>query len=293
MRFHTDPHTWRVKRSETMIRALVLANFLVLILVSCTKGDKVPAYVQVDNIQVSTDPVTQGSGSHRITEVWAFENDRALGVWEVPAEIPVLATGTNSVKMIAGNRIQYPFYATWSGTADLVPEGSTSIAPVFTYFDGLDFWIEAFEDPGYKFTVASQSDTTLLTITDPQFVFEGNASGAFFLDQQHPYFQCFTQEEFTTNGTGPVFLELDYSCDVRFLIGVYYTVSGTVVKEPFLFIAPNSSPGNQLWNKIYVDLSAQFNYGGVTNKEFYIEAQLDLSTPSGSVYLDNVKLIKN
>ena len=77
MRFHTDPHTSRVKRSETMIRALVLANFLVLILVSCTKGDKVPAYVQVDNIQVSTDPVTQGSGSHRITDVWAFDNDRA------------------------------------------------------------------------------------------------------------------------------------------------------------------------------------------------------------------------
>lgn len=284
--------------NETMIRALGTASVL-LFLVSCRKGDRVPAYLKVDQVTV-VPTSTQGSASHKVTALWVFSEDRAEGVWELPSRVPVLRSGTTGIKCIAGIRrngissdlIQYPFLATWSGSADLVPEAVTPVQPAFTYFDGLEFWIEAFEDPGYKFNVDATSDTTLLTLTDPVDVYEGNASGAFFLDTQHPFFLCSTNEDFTVPGNGPVFLEMDYRCDHRFLIGTYYTFNGLVVKEPYLFVAPTmQDDGTLAWNKIYIDISARFNTSGITDKEFYIEAQLDQGATSGRVYLDNIKLI--
>lgn len=287
---------------ETMFRALGSACALLLLLVSCKKDDKVPSYVEVRDPSVSADPVTEGSSSSKITELWVYLDDEALGVWEPPAKVPMLASGTRNVQLIAGIRrngissdiIEYPFYDTWEMPVDLVLEQTTVVEPVFTYFSGLDIWIEAFEDPGYKFTVSTESDTTLYTETDPALVFEGNASGAFYLDEQRPFFRCVTDEDFTVNGLGPVFLELDYRCDHRFLIGVYYDLAGIVVQEPYLFVAPTKrDDGGMPWNKIYVDLSPLFNQGAITNREFYIESQLDIGATSAEIYLDNIKLLRN
>ncbi|MCB0812610.1 MAG: hypothetical protein KDB87_05520 [Flavobacteriales bacterium] len=285
-----------------MIRALGYACVFLLSLPSCKKDDKVPSYLEVRDPSVSADPLTEGSSSSKITEVWVYVEDEALGVWEPPARVPILASGSQRVQVIAGIRrngissdiIQYPFYETWEAPLDLVLQQTTVVEPVFTYFDGLDFWIEAFEDPGYKFTVAAESDTTLYTETDAGLVFEGNASGAFYLDQQRPFFRCVTDEDFTSNGTGPVFLELDYRCDHRFLIGVYYDFGGTVVQEPFLFVSSTKrEDGGMPWNKIHVDLSSLFNQPGISDREFYIESQLDLDATSAEFYLDNIKLVRN
>ncbi len=279
---------------ETMIRALGYATATAFLLVSCTKGDKVPSYLEVPSVALLTDPLVEGTASHKVQEIYTFVDDKAVGAWEFPARIPVLASGTRNLKIIAGihrngigtDRIQYPFYDTWSGSVDLALEGTATVIPQFMYFPDLYYWHEAFEDAGNKFTVNTLSDTTLNTITDPAHVFEGNASAAFFLDTAHPFFLASTQEAFDAH-VGPVFLELDYKCDHRFLIGVYYTVNGQVVKEPYLFIAPNGLT----WNKIYVDLSLLFNTAGVSDREFYVEAQLDPTATSAAIYLDNFKVV--
>ena len=285
-----------------MIRALGYACLLALTCASCEKDDKVPSYLYISDPQVSSDPITEGSSSEAIRTMWVYRGSEALGAWDIPSKVPVLSTGPQEMSIVAGiwrngrsaDIIQYPFYDTWTGTVDLLQEGTVTVSPIFSYFDGLDIWIEAFEDPGYKFTVSSDSDTTLYTVTNPADVFEGNASGAFYLDEQRPFFRCSTDEDFTANGIGPVFLELDYRCDHRFLIGVYYTVGGTVVQEPYLFVAPTvEDDGSMPWNKIYVDLSLLFNQSGISDREFYIESQLDLDATSARIQLDNIKLIRN
>lgn len=63
-----------------------------------------------------------------VTDMWVYANDEAIGVWqENRSAIPVLSEGSTYIKIVAGvrrngitqDRIQYPFYATWSQNVDL------------------------------------------------------------------------------------------------------------------------------------------------------------------------------
>lgn len=285
--------------AETMIRSFGYATLFVLLLLSCRKGDKVPAYLEVPSVSVVTQ-TGQGSGSHRIVALWMFLNDQPVGVWEPPMRVPMLASGPSNIKMIAGvrrngiadDRIQYPYYATWESQVDLLREGVRTIVPEFRYFEEPRFWVEDFEGVGFQFTIPAQSDTTLQVITDPDLVFEGNGSAAFFLTPERPFFRCITEQNFNSSGV-PVFLELDYRSDHRFLVGVSFFAGGNQVLEPKLVLNPTlRDDGGMPWNKVYVDLSELMTIPGVTNREIYFESQLASGASSGQVYIDNVKLIR-
>jgi hypothetical protein len=45
------------------------------------------------------------------------------------------------------------------------------------------------------------------------------------------------------------------------------------------------------WNKIYIDLQQAWPFLGVSDRRFYIEATLPSGQASGSVYLDNIKVV--
>ncbi len=276
---------------------LLLATLLAA---ACTKGDKEAAYLQLGAVSVSTDPLTQGSGSNRITDLWVFVDDEAVGVWEAGSRPPVLREGPATVKLVAGiprngmrdDRVQYPFYATWTGSVDLRKGATTTVSPSFTYFPGNTYWIEAFDDPGYKFTRSADSDTTLFLVNDPQLVLTGSASGAIHVDQDRPFVRMVSSDAFTP--TGPVFLEIDRRSDHRFLIGALLDPvgGGDPIDLPYLFVAPTlRGDGGMPWTKIYVDLSPLFNVPGTTNKRFYIEVQLVSGAASGTIYLDDIKVV--
>lgn len=286
------------KSPETMVRELLLATALVVVLGGCTKGDKIPSYLLLGQVALSTEPVTQGSASHRITDLWVFVDDQAMGVWEPGMRVPVIGDGRKNIKLIAGvrrngmrdDRVRYPFYATWSGDADLVLKSHTEITPTFTYFPGLNYWIEAFEQAGYDFVRSPSSDTTMNQVTAPDLVFEGLASGEIYVDANHPRVRMTTSSAIPV--TGAAFLEIDHRNDHRFLVGVNYTASGTVVDLPILFVSPTKRPdGGMPWNKVYVDLGSSLNVPATTEKKFYIEVVLADGYSSGRVFLDNIKLV--
>ena len=285
---------------ETMIRALGTASLFSFALCACQKGDKVPSYMEVSQIEVITLP-GEGSGSHRITELWVFVDDESKGVWRPPMRVPVIASGPHTVKMIAGirrngiadDRIQYPFYATWEAPVDLVLGAGVSVFPQFRYFQGPQFWIEDFDGVGFQFASHSQSDTTMVVVTDPLLVKEGIASGAIFIDGERPFYRGLTEQSFEVF-SGPVFLELDHRNDHPFVIGVYYTIQGGAqIREAHMLVAPSvREDGNVVWNKLYVDLSAPLTRPGTSDKEIFFEANLASGYSSGMIYLDNVKLIR-
>lgn len=282
-------------RSSVLIGSTALA-----LLAACTKGDKEAAYLELGTVEVVTDPLVEGSGSHRITDLWVFADDEALGVWASGSRLPVLREGDVTIKLIAGiprngmrdDRIQYPFYATWSGSVDLQKGSTVRIDPEFTYFPNTIYWIEGFEDPGFKFTRSTESDTTMVLVSDPGLVLTGNGAGLIHVDQARPFVRMVSSDAFTPNGA--VFLEIDRKSDHRFLIGGLMdpTGGGSPIDIPYLYVAPTlRDDGGMPWSKIYVDLSGLFNAPGLTNKRFYIEVQLVDGASSGSIYLDDIKLV--
>ncbi|MCC7501004.1 MAG: hypothetical protein IT229_00650 [Flavobacteriales bacterium] len=272
-------------------RTTGLGVALLLFLSGCKKDGGVPSYIQLYPITVST-TTNEGSASNRISDVWAYDTDKLLGVWEAGGRIPVLNSGPTNIKLIAGirrngvssDRVQYPFYDTYETTMGLVPEVTSPLAPEFQYYDGLDFWIENFDGNGFQFDREAASDTVLYvwdTIQHPvSEIFEGRASGAFFLDNDRSFFSyVYDGTPFNLPLTEPVYLEMNYRCDARFLIGAYMTNSGGIVERiPYLYVSPTKlGDGTMPWKKIYIDLQPAWGYGGTSDKKFYIECTL----PSG------------
>ncbi len=287
-----------------MTRSLAAAVILTTLLAGCKKDGGIPAYMQMHPITTVTQ-AGQGTDRHNITETWIYANDQLLGVWEAGARIPVLAEGSTDIKVIAGvrrngittDRVQYPFFATYNTDIDLVPEATTPLAPVFSYYGDLTFWNEDFDGNGFQFDREAVSDTVLYvwdTIQHPPSeIFEGRACGAFFLDATRPFFSyVYDGDAFDVDVSDPCWLELHYRSDMRFLIGVYVTDNGSVTRIPYLYVnASKADDGSMPWKKIYVDLQSAWPYPGVTDRKFYIEASLPSDQSTGQVYLDNFKVI--
>jgi len=288
-----------------MIRATGTGALLLFLFATCREDGGVPAYIQLEPVTMIT-VAGEGSTSQKVSDVWAYANDQLLGVWEAGGRIPVLANGNTTIKLIGGvrrngitdDRVQYPFYATFQTDLDLVPEVTTPLEPVFRYFDGLDIWIEDFDGNGYQFDRESSSDTLLYvwdTIAHPvDEIFEGRASGAFFLDTQRPFFSyVYDADPIDVEVSDPCYLEMDYRSDMRMLIGVYVTSDGGPVERiPYLYVsATKQADGSMPWNKIYIDLQQAWPFLGVSDRRFYIEATLPSGQASGSVYLDNIKVV--
>ncbi|MBK8497610.1 MAG: hypothetical protein IPL52_02035 [Flavobacteriales bacterium] len=285
----------------TMTLVTPLAGLLLLPLVACTKGDGVPAYLEIPAVEVVT-TTAQGSATSKITDAWVSIDEKLLGVWELPAHIPVLAAGLHTINVAPAikrngtydDRLRYPFYTMWNGAVDLIREGSTVVTPQTSYIAQAEFWIEGFEDAFTQFNVTSDSDTTLnryIPGENPGMPFlENSPCGGFVLDPAHPHMRIYTDENYEANGNA-VFLELDYRSDVTIAVGVLYSAGGISYTNDYIYLAPTGSNGVAPWNKIYIDLSPVFNTA-IAERDLYLVAELPTGASAAQVYIDNFKLVR-
>lgn len=282
-----------------MTRTLGILS-VIIATVGCQKTDSESAFVEIDAMAVAaTDE--QGGGTSKITDVWVTVDERSLGVWELPARIPVLANGEHTIGITGGvkrngsfdDRLRYPYYTRWSGPAMLEQGGTLQLSPVVAY-QPASFWLEQFNDAGSQLITSEQSDTTLLIISptaEPGIVLDGTQCGGFVLDAAHPYIALMTDADLPGT-SGPVYLEMDYSTDIELTIGFAYVQDGIAQSEPWVVLVPTASEGSISWNKVYVDLTAYFATGGLTGRDIYIGSQLPSGRTRAAAYFDNVKIVR-
>ncbi|MFT3885278.1 MAG: hypothetical protein QM724_07565 [Flavobacteriales bacterium] len=225
-----------------------------------------------------------------------YANDAPAGVWEPGKRIPLLASGTTTVKLIAGirkngvtdDRIQYPFYATYVADITLAEEQVKEVRPTFRYYPNLNIWSEDFSGGGVALdTIASLAPLVRYNPHD-------SAYGGCVLDPTHAAFRCVSGGDPLAVGYAlPAFLELDHRNDIPFTVGVRYKVSGIQYQVPYVVITPSPWGVNgRLWNKVYIDLGTPFTVAGATDERFYIEASLPSGAGSARLDLDNIRVIQ-
>lgn len=274
--------------------AVRCAPLLFVLLSACQKDGSTPSFVRILNPTARTADGLTTTPSF-VSDMWVFANDQAIGVWQADRRIPVLAEGTTNIKIVAGvrrngvtnDRIQYPFYATWSQNVDLTLAQETTVQPVFKWYSD-PIWEEGFESSGFQFNF-SEGDTTMVFVDANEDVLVGQHSAAIVLDTAHTFFRAVTTAAPTfPNGTDPIFLEFDHKSDARFVIGVKFDLSGQTYTIPYVFISPTGTHGTALpWKHMYVDLSSAWSTGGTVNRQFYIEAQRE-GSEDVRIVLDNM-----
>lgn len=261
-------------------------------------SEPTPTFVHIDSFSFSNpDPNTTGSGSHKITAVWVYLNNKALGVFDLPCTFPVLMDKKSFLSIAPGVtygglkdfQALYPFYMFDSMTIEPAPGETIDLKAKTKYYNGLSFpYIENF-DIGNGFERADKNaveDTSLVRTSATDKVFEGDGSGYIYMDGVHPKTEIVNTTSFPIK-TGNAFIELNYKCSVGFLVGLRGTLQDDVTVYKY-FHGVNAN-GN--WNKLYIDIEPYMGELQALKYQVLIRAELPEGQSDGYILLDNIKVV--
>ena len=253
-------------------------------LFACKKeNDSIPGYINIDSIELND------QSTENITDAWIFINDNLQGVYELPAQFPVLNLNDFTLRIkagiknngIASNRTPYPFYSSFINDVRLESNKTMNITPTVEYLENTSFFLEDFEN-GINLSTSSISDTSVIILSDGN-----NNYGAGILSDSLITFEITTDPITDLPQQGaPVFLELDYKSNTEFLVGVYinYTL---VVKRDLLWINPKDN-----WNKIYINLTQIISEGiNAPSFSIFVGMKRNFLLEKNELHLDNLKVV--
>ncbi len=286
-----------------MVSARLSLLILLALCVSCNlinPDEKEPGYIVIPEYEFAALP-GQGTSSEKITEIWVYANEQVIGVYDLPAHIPLLSDGATDLDFFAGiknngissTRIRYPFYAPYSVNRTIPALGTDTIKPVFRYYeDALSIRQKDFESG--NFMVPAGSNQGEFSVISGASVFEGERSGLGKLDAGESTLYFKDDENLQLSSGNTIFLELNYSCNNSFAVGLIATGAGGVSKNPAVIINPTTeSLGTPVWNKIYIDLGLiPLQNPNASYFELYVEAVSESLNAGVELYLDNLKLVQ-
>lgn len=279
------------------MRKFLRALFLIAVIIgvgSCKKHKpaKEAFLITARNVKVKTLP-GQGSGAHKITDLWLYVDGKYQGAYEVGNAMPVPSGGKPvTINVFAGiknngisnTRIPWLFYNFI--TFDTLVESGSSVERDFTfdYKSSATFtWTENFEN-ALTLTKSSNSEKGIVSAPAAD-CFEGK-SGLLQLDADDQYVQIQSTNNYALpTGNPNVYLELNYKCTTPFEVGL---IGSSTEQKSIMTINAQEN-----WNKIYIQLASAVNASPISDR-YYIYFKATKPESDGSVkniFLDNIKLL--
>ncbi len=287
---------------------LFVLSIVLAFLEACSVIDppiSIPSYIHIDSIHVTDTYTTQGTASSKISDAWVYVNNQYIGAFPLPATIPVLSQGSDTVSIDAGieisgisaNRGQYPFYGQFKQKAILTQGQKISIRPTVTYLPKTVFvWKEDFEQSSTTFQPGQngKSPVPLQKLNHSPLVFQGNASGMAIMDSINKgqnFFEQWSSNAFVLPSDGsPVYVELNYLCNNSFTVGMY-TSADTTAPIPVINMNPCPQLTRSNWKKIYINLTPALQQFPAASYYIYFYMDQDPGVAAPTLYIDNVKLL--
>jgi hypothetical protein len=289
-------------------KKIFIVFYLPLLFASCNiinPSEPVPTYIHIDSFSfTNTEPSRVGSSSHAIGTVWVSYGGVQIGVFDLPATIPIIASGSGLLNISPGvtlngmNDFQsvYPYYFIDTATLVANPGKIITLHPTTHYYSYLAdtfSFIEDFEI-GNAFDTAQSAvnNIRIIRTTSPDSVFEGKASGRIVLNSVNDT----SENSFTSLNpgialhAGASFCEFNYKGTCNLAIGIEPYLGG--VAEPAARIYTYLFAPTNTWTKIYVSLSNYVSqFGGAGPYMLYFKTSLPDGQTSGYELLDNVKVV--
>lgn len=306
------------KKGGMALRLLLL--FVAVFVMSACKKSETPSFLHIEQIDLKVRPFNgnfsefEGTADHNIVDAWVYLNDVLVGTWEVPARVPLIASGNQKITIIAGiknngissARTDYVFYDLYTTNLTLIAgetidfkEDPNSVlingryVPFVQYFpSGLVFWNEQFEDPGTQFDPVITGQPEFIITQNPEEVYnfdpgnDSQGSGYIQLDAANNIFEIESTHQFNPQKGQKVYLEMQYKSNCRIQVGVYEKAPSNI-KVYGKGLNPNSE-----WTKVYIELTDEVaRRVNATSYSLFIEGLFEEASGTGEVFLDNIKLI--
>lgn len=274
----------------------ILSILICVSIWACVKPSAKPVYIHIDKFTFSCDPSTEGSATAKITDAWIYINEQAVGVYQLPCTIPIIADGETHILISPGimrngipdKRAAYDNYISFKDTVTLLPLDTVTLLPATHYISGLKFnWMEDFEKGCSLSNYGGDTGIVRVNATDTAQVLSGTTSGVVKLTDNKTRMLIRTNTPLVvpTDGT-PLYMEMDYKNDIPLTIGFIADVNGVAVSHDYVTLNPK-----KYWNKIYFDFTEPFASLKATNYHIVFKATKSVDGTSAYIRLDNIKFI--
>lgn len=280
------------------MKARFLGFSLILFIIgSCTFFDdfeEVPMFLDVETVDFQS-VSGQGSNTHGIEDISVYADGFNIGVFPLPAEVPVL-DDNNSTKItirpvvrINGqqdNPVEFPFYDGLEYEFDFLPDSRRIIEPVFKYRDDVRFiFIEDFE--GQHRISLDIDQNSSFTIRKSQDARSGTFSGSITTSNTSPFWEKAALDIYPVSDVSSslIYLEMDYKCEVEFRVGII-GYNGTIAKREYKIVLLPSEE----WNKLYLDISPEILSNNFEQYQL-VFSSLPNAINFGEVQFDNIKIV--
>lgn len=291
------------------MRAVGLSLVIGLVLTGCealNPAEQIPAYIRIPApYGFFSNRLSQGTANQRITDAWVYVDEKMVGVFELPATFPVLATGNHKVRVAAGikqngisaTRVAYPFFTDTTFSVNLSPNQTTELKPLARYAGISRFkWLEDFESNDFTLERSGQSQVDPQLSNLPTEPSEGLYCGKILLPPGTMRFECVSKQSYDLpKGGAYVYLELDYRINHPMVVGVYAFSGTSSAQFPVITLNPTvDANGNLIWKKTYIYLTPDVSPNAAASSfKVFFGSQKNAADESmqGVFYLDNIKVI--
>lgn len=265
-----------------------------------------PTYVHIDSFSVSSNYSLYGSNSSAINTVFAVYNGINIGVFQLPCNIPVLASAGNQLILSPGIPVNgfndqestYPFYTSFIDTLVPQPGKVITLNPKVSYNSAAKMiFSEPFENESIgqfvKYASANTDyDTGMAITTDPNMVFEGKGSGIIYFTK-YDSTEVVGFNRINIASSTPVLCELNYKSNIAIAVGllaVTDSATTTATTSPqYNNLAFGASP--QKWQKVYINLAELVSIYPAQYYYLVIKAAVPYGQNGGWALFDNIKVI--
>jgi hypothetical protein len=272
--------------------------FILSVIFSSCKSKEAPAVALIEVDQFSSDYAATADtfGNQKLNDVWILTNNEDLGVYELPARIPIKVSGDSiNIFMSPGFkyldindvRVKYSPFKPFSKKIKFEAGQLYKVIPKLKYFDLYKVDIENFEGSGVKLDKLATSDTALTIGNDQSQMFNNTKYGQIVLTNIKSQAGIRTSNKYplpVANSVDKAFLEFNYKSDVTITVGLF---DGNQKYTPYL-----EQEASREWKKAYVDIGEASKLAGNANGSYiYFAVTNTNNLPVANIYFDDIKVI--
>ncbi len=273
----------------------LFAAFICLFFNTCVKENEVPAYLYIPSFTLTTTS-GQGTAAHKITDVWVYIDGNVQGIYQLPAQFPVVNLGKHDIQLFPGvrnngiksNPVIYPFLNSFTKSLDLTSGKIDTMRPTTTYVNSANFKILENFETGNSLTV-DRDNTNAIRFGQVDNGFEGKCAGLTMTKTNSYFEKGISIKAQLPDALQSVYLEMHYKTQSPLAVGVFGSSAtnptGVTTYKVTLF-------PTDVWNKTYINLTNEVKAMRLTDYQIVFKSLLPDSISTATVLIDNIKLLQ-
>ncbi len=280
-----------------MKKHLFLLLALAFLAKNCDKPEQIPAFLAIQKIE-QTD-----AADEKITDAWVYADNEFLGAFPLPAKIPILKSGSVELQIFPGvvengdylTPNIHPILKKWVTTVALEEGDSVAVSPMTALETDTKTPLDEDFEGAHKFIEDLDGDFETKMVFEAGGGFGGSRAGRLTVDTAHQKAETASiiLDDLPTDGTKQVWLEIVYKNDFPFQFGLAGSDGGAFETGVFQTIFNKKTS----WTKMYINLTQALLLSNYEKYKLTVRTVLPLdeggkpAVPSGSIWLDNVRII--